>query len=83
MINPRIANPQISSVSQFANRKSANFQGKKAVFLIHIRIGLPLIFFYGSKISIFQTTNADVTIFIILILFTGEQHQVPARGQGG
>jgi hypothetical protein len=44
MIIAQIGNPQISLVSQSANRKSAN-QGEKKVFPIHIRIGLPLIFF--------------------------------------
>ncbi len=33
MINPQNVNPQISLVSQSANRKSANLQGKKQCFL--------------------------------------------------
>ncbi len=31
MINPQFANPQISLVSQSANRKSANLQGKSSI----------------------------------------------------
>jgi hypothetical protein len=43
MINPQMANPQISLVSQSTDRKSSNFnlQGKRQCLkLIQIRIGL-------------------------------------------
>ncbi len=42
-------NPLIFLVSQSANPKSTNLQGEKAMFLIQIHIGLPLIFFYLRK----------------------------------
>jgi hypothetical protein len=57
MINPQITNPQIFLVSQTAKRKSANLQGKKSVFLIQIRIGLPLIFFFYLRKYILVTSQ--------------------------
>jgi hypothetical protein len=39
-------NPLIFLVSQSANPKSTNLKGEKAMFLLQIHIGLPLIFFF-------------------------------------
>ncbi len=70
--SPQIANWQICN-DLSANRNSANFLGvpvrnsqirkfaKKIVFLIQIRIGLPLILF-DSYISIYWTTICHVTL---------------------
>jgi hypothetical protein len=43
-VNPQIKNPQILGLIPQSQMKNRKFVRKKAVFLIQIRIGLPLIF---------------------------------------